>query len=648
MASGGIGSPRSDLFLFDRTALKGDILLHDGKSSRIAYHEYVVFRVPEKTPDTLHPDSAHGLRIDPGPVPHRHISHSIGPDDPESHKLFDLALRQGHGLNVEGEFVKLGDDYDSTLEGRVRHIICQRDVRSEDGFQDGLSLTAEDFDLLDLHPATLQYVRRTTTESMFWDRKHEKLSLIVSFSSDPRAPFDYLSMTYSIPERLTTVLIRQSFDRFHHGEHDVGEYAKRMEACRTHWAHPLVTPVVLLQVQFARTEMAVAENNNDVNKLEQDVGAMAGFEAFSDTRKRTNSFQTKGNFLSAPIAPRKTTQLMKAAHDVLKRAIQLLDTIRWMERAVMIMLDGGEGLGEIIFDPDDSTPAAEIIVPMTMRRRALSGLSRERIRIDPMASHWHEIRQYLEGLSQFCKSLGMDRHMLEVRCKAQIDIIYAKMAQEDNNLNARMAVASTRDSSSMKALAVITALFLPGDFMASLFGMSMFDWQDVDSDDNDSTPVPVNPIMPDERHPIVTSRFYVYWSITVPLTISILCIWRAWWVAQDRHFRKHLSHDLSEERYYTDDGRPRELERTFIHDFFYLSVRRDERPNTGNCTISASPSMSRSSDDGWDKIAGGSTIPTVQRNETFEPADRRSTFRLRQIAFANVKKPTESRGGNNV
>lgn len=38
-------------------------------------------------------------------------------------------------------------------------------------------------------------------------------------------------------------------------------------------------------------------------------------------------------------------------------------------------------------------------------------------------------------------------------------------------LNARMAVASTRDSSSMKALAVITAIFLPGEYIGTLFGM---------------------------------------------------------------------------------------------------------------------------------------------------------------------------------
>jgi hypothetical protein len=238
-------------------------------------------------------------------------------------------------------------------------------------------------------------------------------------------------MTYSIPDRLTTVLIRQSYDPYHHGVDDVDEYAKRMEACRAHWAHPLVTPVVLLQVQFARTEIAVAENNNDVNALEQDVGSMAGFEAFGRRdRRRTNSFTTKSSIFATPLVPKKTTQLMKAAHDVLKRAIQLLDTIRWMERAVMILQDGGDAIGEVMFDPDENLPAPDVIAPLSSRRRAFSGLSRERIRNDPMASHWHEIRQYLEGLLQLCKSLGMDRHMLEVRCKAQIDIVSRGVPRE--------------------------------------------------------------------------------------------------------------------------------------------------------------------------------------------------------------------------
>lgn len=187
--------------------------------------------------------------------------------------------------------------------------------------------------------------------------------------------------------------------------------------------------------------------------------------------------------------------------------------------------------------------------------------------------------------------------------RANITQIYSKMAQEDNVLNARMAVASSRDSSSMKALAVITAVFLPGEFLGTLFGMSMFDWQasgeDADSSDNGggTSTNPKDPI------PVLSHLFWVYWATVIPLTIGILVAWRAWWVSQDRYFRRHLSRELSEERYWTADGKPRDLEHSFWWDFFYLSVRRDERPAPsandlyGSNTLELSPSMSQDKDD---------------------------------------------------
>jgi hypothetical protein len=86
---------RSDLFLFDRTALKGDILLHDGRSN-LEYHEYAVFKAPDKVAESLPPESAPDRSFST-----RHVSHSIGPDHPSSDRLFDLALKQGHGLNSQ-------------------------------------------------------------------------------------------------------------------------------------------------------------------------------------------------------------------------------------------------------------------------------------------------------------------------------------------------------------------------------------------------------------------------------------------------------------------------------------------------------------------------------------------------------------------
>ena len=217
------------------------------------------------------------------------------------------------------------------------------------------------------------------------------------------------------------------------------------------------------------------------------------------------------------------------------------------------------------------------------------------------------------------------------------------MAQEDNNLNARMAVASSRDSSSMKALAVITAVFLPGEFIGTLFGVSMFDWQDIDPSDNDNN----SSAAAGEKHPIVSSRFWVYWATTLPLTIGILCFWRAWWVWQDRYFRKHLSRELSEERYWTDNGQPRDLGSSFIHDFFYLSVRRGEGGKGDRAgTLSASTTLSRSSGEVgvFDKSNKTGRISAISQSDyEGKEVEPRRSFRLRQIAFANPDRKKSSR-----
>lgn len=86
-----------------------------------------------------------------------------------------------------------------------------------------------------------------------------------------------------------------------------------------------------------------------------------------------------------------------------------------------------------------------------------------------------------------------------------------------------MAVASTRDSSSMKALAVITAIFLPGEYIGTLFGVSMFNWQKgTAADPAASEDAPKN--LPS---PTIMPSFWIYWAFTIPLTLVILSAWRA-------------------------------------------------------------------------------------------------------------------------
>ncbi|KAK2024063.1 hypothetical protein LX32DRAFT_731687 [Colletotrichum zoysiae] len=626
------GLDSSDLFRFDTLALRDDILIADGSSaSKVEYDEYVVFKKDNGIPSGMKTDLEG----------EQDISFQLQHNDelPGYHSL-DLAFRRGYCMDHNGVFTQEPARHpELVLDGRVRRVICFRRNKSFDRREDGITMTPEDLDAMDLHPATLQYSRRVTNESRFWSLDRSKLSLILSFSNNPRTPYDFLSLTYDVRSRTSSVLIRQSYHPRQHSLENLDEYDQRLEACRAHWAHPFITPVVLLQVQFMRTEEAVMENINHVKALEWEVSSIAGFEAFEMERERRSKLMRRLTFGAqndkAPqvTGPMGMANLMKSAHDVLKESIKLLDTVRWMERVVRLMLQAGDELSERMStgelriradnfhvgntDADQRDQQEQQALPdepptgppsrssASTRRRSLPPGPAPDPLADPLGNHWHEIRQYLEGLQRMCMGLETDRRMSEARCRAQIDIIYSKMAQEDNVLNARMAVASSRDSSSMKALAVITAVFLPGEFLGTLFGMSMFDWQasgeDAAGDSGGAqNPEPGAATNPKDPVPVLSHLFWVYWATVIPLTVAILVAWRAWWVSQDRYFRQHLSRELSEERYWTADGKPRRLEHSFWWDFFYLSVRRDERPapvSDPYSMLDLSPSMSQDKDE---------------------------------------------------
>ncbi|RYO86805.1 hypothetical protein DL766_000155 [Monosporascus sp. MC13-8B] len=62
-------------------------------------------------------------------------------------------------------------------------------------------------------------------------------------------------------------------------------------------------------------------------------------------------------------------------------------------------------------------------------------------------------------------------------------------------------LSSTRDSSSMKTVAIMTMAFLPGTFFAALLAIPSFDWGPA------------------------RERFWVYWALTIPTTVLVLIVW---------------------------------------------------------------------------------------------------------------------------
>lgn len=105
----------------------------------------------------------------------------------------------------------------------------------------------------------------------------------------------------------------------------------------------------------------------------------------------------------------------------------------------------------------------------------------------------------------------------------------------------RLAHAAKRDSTSMKILSLLGAIFLPATYLASIFSMAFFDFI---PDDNGAASSPASPSTPTttaaaDVTPVggnnasggwspVSPLLWIYFAISVPLTIVIVVCWRLW------------------------------------------------------------------------------------------------------------------------
>lgn len=99
----------------------------------------------------------------------------------------------------------------------------------------------------------------------------------------------------------------------------------------------------------------------------------------------------------------------------------------------------------------------------------------------------------------------------------------------------RLAHASKRDSTAMKTLSLLGALFLPGTFLASLFSMSFFDFNvgpefpGMDPDDYSG------------KGAQVSEYLWLYFVVTIPLTLAIV---GAWWYLDHRRQKMYAAEDV--------------------------------------------------------------------------------------------------------
>ncbi|KAL2022280.1 hypothetical protein VTK56DRAFT_5678 [Thermocarpiscus australiensis] len=130
-------------------------------------------------------------------------------------------------------------------------------------------------------------------------------------------------------------------------------------------------------------------------------------------------------------------------------------------------------------------------------------------------------------------------HTTLERLNIQRAALYNIIAQKESKLGLqmageqrRLAHAAKRDSTSMKILSLLGAIFLPATYLASVFGMSFFDFHpDNNSDSSSPTPTTTTTTAASSANASaspVSPLLWIYFAITVPLTLVIVVCWRVW------------------------------------------------------------------------------------------------------------------------
>ncbi|KAL9124758.1 MAG: hypothetical protein Q9217_005942 [Psora testacea] len=108
--------------------------------------------------------------------------------------------------------------------------------------------------------------------------------------------------------------------------------------------------------------------------------------------------------------------------------------------------------------------------------------------------------EWIQNINTQAKMAKLDAEWVAKRAENQVGAIYSLFAQRDNITAQKISEATNRDSSAMKSLAVLSAVFFPGTFIATLFSLDSLKEQ----------------------------PFWMYWVITAPLTFIVLGAWVSW------------------------------------------------------------------------------------------------------------------------
>ncbi|KAK6863614.1 hypothetical protein PG995_000142 [Apiospora arundinis] len=355
-----------------------------------------------------------------------------------------------------------------------------------------LNLTRDDWAKIkskfELHESTLEAFSDDNGAFAFYSyrataspRPVKAIKIILKVPNKLGIGYDAISVVYDLTARSITALVHGLLPA--HWATLTALLMGSLHLCQ----HPLLVPILIFATYRRRVEQYRHDIDRSIVDLERETGfGVAGF-------LRDSRFQNPDLDLESALV-----RLQSQQTELANLAVVLRFSEKWSD----FLLNSITRIGQaaLICDQD-----------------AILELEDEMLHLLELPRN-----QVQTSLSQ--------TQALKDRVQSQANLIFSLISSDENKIsrfiaeeNSKVALSSKRDSMAMKTVAVLTMIFLPGTFVATFLSMPFFDWNADTGDRPSSSPFQ-----------------WIYWVITMPLTIALMVGWRVWWKVEDIKWDEEL------------------------------------------------------------------------------------------------------------
>ncbi|KPM42749.1 hypothetical protein AK830_g3773 [Neonectria ditissima] len=347
-----------------------------------------------------------------------------------------------------------------------------------------------------------------------------------------------MMLSYSFNTNITTGFVKGT------PSSDIERALLHVKSCAAQVGHPMLLPAIILSYDLSPANDQKQRDARDwLRRLENAVSLR------NEVEEHEQYFQD--GLMEVDGLNRDLVECH--GHVMWKRPQAYLALAKEMEKA----MDNFGLKWNVVVDDDAADPAER------SHRKEIDKLHRSIVsRID-----FYKVK--LTGLENYI-------HTTLERLKVQREALYNIMSQREARLNLqiageqrRIAHASKRDSTAMKTLSLMGALFLPGTYLASVFSMTFFNFEDGACSPYSHVPLSTNALRAGAS-PVVSVQVWIYFAVTIPVTALIVGAWL--WI--DKHRMEQAKKD--------DEDLEKNIEIMEKEIMFHLRKRTMSKTNTWN------------------------------------------------------------------